>query len=219
MSDNKYQRGKIYRIVCNTTGLQYYGSTIENKLCTRLAHHKAEYKRNVNKKTNHYVSSFKILENNNYEMILVENFVCNSKDELHQRERFYIENNECVNKQIPIRTKEEHKEYFDKWCEENKDLTKETKKEYYEQNKDEILVRQKEYYEQNKDEILEKCKAYKELKKDTIKEKNKEYREQNKEIIKIKQHEFCLKNKGKKREYDRLRREKKKQEQKNTPIL
>jgi len=26
MSDNKYQRGKIYRLVCNTTGLQYYGS-------------------------------------------------------------------------------------------------------------------------------------------------------------------------------------------------
>jgi len=170
MSDNKYQRGKIYRIVCNTTGLQYYGSTIENKLCTRLAHHKAEYKRNVNKKTNHYVSSFKILENNNYEMILVENFVCNSKDELHQRERFYIENNECVNRCIPLRTKEEipelvkiyyenHKEnildYHKKYYVDNKDILKEKRNIFYEENKDIINENRRKSYEANKDIINE----------------------------------------------------------------
>ena len=109
MEDNKYQRGKIYKLVCNETGLVYYGSTCEERLCTRLAHHKGDYKyheKNPNGRK-HYVSSFDIIKNNNYEIILVENVLCNNKDELFQRERFYIENNDCVNKNTPGRTKEE----------------------------------------------------------------------------------------------------------------
>lgn len=36
---NKYSRGKIYRLVCNKTGKVYYGSTIDT-LIDRLAKHK-----------------------------------------------------------------------------------------------------------------------------------------------------------------------------------
>ena len=42
---SKYSRGKIYRIVCNTTGEQYYGSTIEPYISNRLSGHICEYKR------------------------------------------------------------------------------------------------------------------------------------------------------------------------------
>ena len=38
--ENKYQEGKIYKIVCNITGEVYYGSTIEKYLSSRLAKHK-----------------------------------------------------------------------------------------------------------------------------------------------------------------------------------
>ena len=39
-----YQLGKIYRIVCNTTGLTYYGSTCEPTLARRLSGHVVNYK-------------------------------------------------------------------------------------------------------------------------------------------------------------------------------
>ena len=53
-------------------------------------------------------TSFEVLKNENYEIVLVELAPSNSKMELHQRERYHIENNECVNKQIPTRTDEEY---------------------------------------------------------------------------------------------------------------
>ena len=169
MNDNKYQNGKIYRLICNTTRLEYYGSTCQKRLCSRLAHHKAGYKKYLNGKSG-FITSYKIFENDNYEIILVEFFPCNSKDELHQRERFYIENNDCVNKVIPTRT---HKEYMEQYCKnkikiankkwyeknknerkmfriENKEYIKEINKRYYEKNKNKIRERQKKYYEDKK---------------------------------------------------------------------
>ena len=52
----------------------------------------------------HCITSFKILENNDYNIILLETVKCNSKDELLQRERYWIESTTCVNKYIPSRT-------------------------------------------------------------------------------------------------------------------
>ena len=101
-----YKRGNIYKLVCNTTGLCYIGSSTQKTLAKRLGQHKDHYKLWKNEK--HHFVTFKILENDNYEMILIEKFSCNSKDELQSRERYWIENTECVNKHIPTRT---HKEY------------------------------------------------------------------------------------------------------------
>ena len=142
-----YNLGKIYKIVCKTTGLVYIGSTTQPTLARRLATHSRDYKSFLNEKQ-HFVTSFKILENNNYEIILIETYPCNSKDELHARERYYIENNECVNKHIPTRTK---KEYY----EQNRDKIIEQKKEYRDTNKDKIAEQKKEYYEPNKYKIKE----------------------------------------------------------------
>ena len=118
-----YQNSKIYRIVDNTNGNVYYGSTCENTLALRLSKHKADYKQYLNRNHN-FTTSFDILKNNNYEIILVESYPCNNKDELHARERFYIENNECVNKYIPNRTNKE-------WCERNKEVIAEKTKQPY----------------------------------------------------------------------------------------
>jgi len=122
-----YQEGKIYKIVDNTTGNIYIGSTAEKYLSRRLQRHLVNYKRYIDKKEK-YVSSFEILKNNNFEILLLETFPCNNKYELEQKERYYIENNTCVNKNIPTRTNKE-------WCEENKKYSKE----YYENNKEKIL--------------------------------------------------------------------------------
>jgi len=192
MSDNKYKRGKIYRIVCNTTGLQYYGSTCEKYLSYRLAKHNYDYK-----KRNGILTSSKVLENGNYEILLVELFPCNSKDELHQRERFYIENNECVNKFIPLRTKQEY--YKD-----NREHIIEKVKNYYENNKEDIAEKAKINYEKNKEDILEYHKNYNILNKQKISENGKIFRETNKDILKMKKHEYYEKTKEQKKAYDKI---------------
>ena len=55
---SKYQKGKVYKLVSNSSDLVYYGSTF-NKLTKRLTGHKTDYKKYVNGKRS-YISSFKI---------------------------------------------------------------------------------------------------------------------------------------------------------------
>ena len=118
-----YERGKIYKLV-NDDGLIYIGSTCEPKLCIRLAKHRACYKYHLKGKGT-YMTSYKLFENDyDPDIVLVQSYPCKSKDELHAKERYYIEKYECVNKVIPTRTREE-------WCDENKEMLQEKIKEYY----------------------------------------------------------------------------------------
>ena len=108
MENNKYQYGKIYKIVSNVSDKVYYGSTCEKQLSRRLASHRGDYKKyQSNSEKYDFLTSFKILEEDNYDIVLVEEVNCNSKEQLHARERFYIENNECINKVVPQRTRKE----------------------------------------------------------------------------------------------------------------
>lgn len=110
MEENKYSKGKIYKL-CIKSNIQndgeiYIGSTIEPYLCNRIGKHRSDYKRFLDGKMNN-ILSFKLFEKyglNNVEIVLLENYPCNSKQELHARERYYIENNLCVNKIIVGRT-------------------------------------------------------------------------------------------------------------------
>jgi hypothetical protein len=101
-----YAESKIYKIV--GSGLTYYGSTCQPTLAKRLAAHKCDYKRYKDGKNHCVIKSFDIFELGEYTIVLVEKYPCTSKDELHARERYYIENNECVNKNIPNRTDAEY---------------------------------------------------------------------------------------------------------------
>ena len=56
---DKYTRGKVYRIICNKTGLTYYGSTTQNNLSQRLAEHRSDYKRFKEGKSKKVVHPFK----------------------------------------------------------------------------------------------------------------------------------------------------------------
>ena len=78
---------------------------------------------------------------------MVERVEFEHKFELHTRERFYIENNECVNKVIPTRTAKEYRDA-------NRDKIVVQKKQYCESNKEKILDQKKQYYEDNKERIL-----------------------------------------------------------------
>jgi hypothetical protein len=179
----RYSQSKIYRMVCNITGVQYIGSTCLPTLAKRLAYHRKHYKEFLNN-TKNFITSFKILENNDYSIILIEEYPCETKEQLLARERFHIENNVCVNKNIPTRTlkewKEDNKEYNKEYREQNKEKIKQKNKEYREQNKEIIKQKNKEYREQNK----EKIKEWREANKDKLIEYKKQYREKkNKELL------------------------------------
>jgi hypothetical protein len=135
-------KGIIYKIVCNETGEVYYGST-QRSLNNRMIGHKASCKRWKEGKTN-YITSFNIIDRGNYSYSLIETVECDEKKQLEARERFYIENNECINKTIPCRTVKEYQEAY-------YELHKEHKKAYRKANKEAIREYKREYDELHKD--------------------------------------------------------------------
>ena len=129
-----YSKGKIYKIIDNTNGNIYIGSTCLPTLAHRLAHHKNGYKDYL-KGNRGLTSSYYILENDNYDIVLLDEVNCTNKDQLFQRERFYIDSMNCVNLHKPARTKEEYVE-----------INKRTRKAHYEKNKNEINKNLREKY-------------------------------------------------------------------------
>ena len=140
---SKYQKGKVYKLVSNSSELVYYGSTF-NKLTKRLTGHKSDYKGYSNGKGQRYKTSYELIKLEDAQIILVEDFPCERKEQLIARERFYIENNPCVNKNIPSRTR---KEYSKIYRENNIEKEKERHKKYRENNKEKERERGKIYYE------------------------------------------------------------------------
>ena len=140
-----YNNSKIYKIVDNTNNNIYIGSTTKKYLSTRLSEHKSKYKRFLEGKSKSGFTSFDIIKNNDYDIILLELVICNSKCELHKKERYYIETLDCINNNIPGRTR---KEYQKEYIKDNKDKLKEYqkkyRKKYYENYKDKTLRHQKE---------------------------------------------------------------------------
>ncbi len=131
-----YKDGKIYKIVDLTNNDVYIGSTCEPTLARRLAKHVGNC-RSYKKGKCHYVTSFKIIENGNYDIQLIESYPCNSKDELHAREGHYIKTMACVNKVVAGRTR---KEYEQQNSVLNKDKIRAYKKQYRNENKDRIKL-------------------------------------------------------------------------------
>jgi hypothetical protein len=121
-----YSNGKIYKLWSPQGEEIYIGSTV-NTLPKRKAEHKQ------------MVCSSKILfeKYDDVRIELIEEYPCKNKMQLNKREGYYIRNNECVNKVIPERTKEE-------WYQDNKEVCNQKSKEYKEDNKEKIRERRTE---------------------------------------------------------------------------
>jgi len=154
-----YQNGKIYKIEPNCDheeGEIYIGSTAKKYLSQRMDTHRSSYNQwKIGKRT--LTKSFKLFEKyglENCEIILIENYPCNIKEELLAREKYYVKSLKCMNKNMPGRTSKEY--YID---------NKEKIKLYYENNKEKV----KEYHENNREDILAKMKTYQQKNKEKIK--------------------------------------------------
>jgi len=143
----------IYKLLCNKTSNCYIGSTKRN-INNRISEHKSNYKNNHG-----LTKSVEILKNEDYQVIILEEFEINTLDELkiqYTKEREYIEKElNCINKNLPFRTKEDIKKY-------------------YENNKIEILKKRSERYIKNRDKELSRQNAYylDPIKKERIKKYN-----------------------------------------------
>lgn len=141
-------RGRIYRILSDSHQEvpPYYGSTIR-ELKERWWEHKS---------LTNDTSSKQLMLFEDARIELVEEVICDSVEELHSREKWWICNNPCCNVKTPMRTEEELKSSQNAYHEAHKEEAKAYKKAYYEDHKDEIKASQKAYYEANKEE----AKAY-----------------------------------------------------------
>jgi len=106
-----------------------------------------------------------------------------------------------VNEIRPIATKEEIKEYYQQYREQNADKLKEYQQQYREQNADKIKAYHQQYKEQNADKIKAYKQQYREQNADKIKEYFKQYREQNADKLKAKDKVYKEQNKYKIKAY------------------
>ena len=161
----KYENGKIYKIIGNVpTDPCYVGSTTKDYLSQRMTQHISDYRYLKRDTVRYTTTSFKMFEKygiENCKIILLELVNAKTKDELRQREQFYIDTLNCVNKmKARSLTEEEKKEY---------------KKQYQINNKDKIQLKGKKYYVENKDIICAKVNEYRQANIDIVRERKKQY--------------------------------------------
>ena len=83
-----FNNGKIYKIVDNKSDMIYVGSTCKS-IQQRLKQHEYAYKAYKAGKS-HNITSFKILQNNDFKIELIENYPCENRTQLEKREGYFI---------------------------------------------------------------------------------------------------------------------------------
>ena len=152
-TSKNFENPKIYALSSPHTNLLYIGSTCLS-LPLRLRNHVELYKQYIKGNHNRKCSAFKLFELGDVRIETIDDCeeVC-CKKALLKRERYYIENNNCVNKNIPSRTAaESSKAHYYNHIEE--------KRQYYQDNKEKRLQYAKDYITANKDKYNEYQKQY-----------------------------------------------------------
>jgi hypothetical protein len=162
-----YQNGKIYKLWSPSKNIVYIGSTTQ-PLCKRLVCHLSHYKVYNNDNTKLYLTSFLVLECEDYKIELVEAYPCNNKQQLEKKEGEHIRNNECCNKLVVGRTQKEYNT-------DNVDRIKAYRKQYNIDNADKISEYQKKYNTDNADKRKEYMKQYEKINAEKISERKRQY--------------------------------------------
>lgn len=91
-----YQRSKIYLITSPNTNCVYVGTTTK-LLCSRLGQHRADFKK-FQQGIYKFNPCFEIMKHNDISISLIENFPCNTREELASRQRqIILQTEDCIN--------------------------------------------------------------------------------------------------------------------------
>jgi hypothetical protein len=134
--DEELKIGRIYKIFSSSTDKIYIGSTTKT-INKRLIEHRTDYKRYLNNNNYSNVTSFEIVQYDDAKIELIEELRYTEINELRKKERYFIELNweNCVNKNIPSRTRKESGYIYRAL---NKESMKEWSKIYRELNKEKL---------------------------------------------------------------------------------
>ena len=174
IGNRNYENGKIYKLVNDINDNFYVGSTV-NSLAKRKYWHRTKGSMMPGVKAIYDEIGWDQLK-----IVLVENFPCDSNDELRQRERFwYDELKPDLNRQRPWvgveEAKQETKQRNEQYQQDNVDKIKQQQKEYREANVDKIKQYQKQYQQDNKQQKMEYDAQYRKSNPDKIKQYKKQY--------------------------------------------
>jgi len=161
MAVRDYSKGKIYKIVVDTKEKYepYVGSTVQG-LAERMGGHRGHYKSWKKRKGSH-IKSYDLFDKfgvENCKIILLEEYPCDSKMKLLQKEREWYDKIENCNEKKPFISKEELVEHKKIYYEQHKEHLIEKGKIYRDEHKEEISERDKKYCNEHKEEIAEKKK-------------------------------------------------------------
>ena len=178
-----YNKGKIYKVLNILDNEVYVGSTTQT-LSKRLSEHKIR----TNDTTRHHKLNehMRSLGIDNFYIELIENYPCNTKEELCAKEGEWIRSIGTINKIIHGRTIKE-------WRHDNKDKIqeyrlqrKDIEKQYRKDNKDKIKAYRDTYKANHKDAMEAYHKQYREDNKDNKQKYDKQYKEANGQYLKEK---------------------------------
>ena len=134
-----YNNGKVYKIVNNIDNMIYIGSTT-TRLCQRMNVHRCHMRNNNNNAT--LYKHMRELGLENFTIVLIEDYSCNSKDQLLRRERYIFDLHDkqvLLNSNRPIVTCVERIQYNKKNC-----------KIWYNNNREHGINKAKNWYLNNK---------------------------------------------------------------------
>ena len=169
-----YSKGFIYKLRCRDRRIpDIYGGSSTNK-AQRKQCHKTRCNNPKNTKHNFYVYQFIRAHGgwDNWEMVVIKLYPCNSKMELEMEEQMMIDElGATLNSQRAYISEETHKEEQVKYREKNREKRNTQKKEHYQKNKGEILEKQRLYYVEQHEKIKERVNKYRKTHKEEIRER------------------------------------------------
>ena len=174
---NRYEKGKIYKIVSPDFKMCYIGSTCET-LCRRLERHRMAYRKYL-KGQRMETKCHLIFDEYGVEnclIFLLEDCPCANKEQLRAKEGEYQQTIDCINKNVAGRTYQQY--YKDK-----KETIKERTREDYHNNIDQRKATQKEYRQRKKDILKEKKKQHREANFEEYQRRQKEAYQKKRETI------------------------------------
>lgn len=133
---SNYSNAKIYKLQCDD-GHFYLGST-KNHLRVRFSEHKSDSRKHPDWRVYSHIRS---IGWERVRMILVQEFPCESRDQLRQREDFHIQqhlnNPLCLNQHRSFWTPDDERDYYANLR--RSGLRQDGDRKYYEQHREELL--------------------------------------------------------------------------------